>query len=121
MSSTMMMMGHLALVGVQPQLADAARHHQADVALDLLVRLDGAERLLDHLLLRPGDLQRDVQGALVEPFDVFVQPEDLAGVDSQPFEDAVAVEQTVIVDADLGVRLVEQLAVDIDAGHAGPL
>ena len=42
------------------------------------------------------------------------EAEDLAGVDADALEDAVAVEQAVVVDADLGVGLVEELAVDVD-------
>ena len=54
--------------------------------------------------------------ALVEAIDVLAQAEDLAVVDADALEDAVAVEQAVVVDADLGVRLVEELAVDVDLG-----
>ena len=46
-----------------------------------------------------------------------LQAEDFAVVDADALEDAVAVEEAVIVDADLGVGLVEELAVDVDLGH----
>jgi hypothetical protein len=52
---------------------------------------------------------------------VLAEAEDLAVVDADALEDAVAVEQPVVVDADLGVGLVEQLAVDVDLGHPRPL
>jgi hypothetical protein len=35
------------------------------------------------------------------------QAEDLAAVASHPFEDAIAIQQAVIVDADLGIFLIE--------------
>ena len=50
----------------------------------------------------------------VQPVDVLVEAEDLAAVDADAFEDAVAVEQAVVVDADLGVFLRNELAVDVD-------
>ena len=40
-----------------------------------------------------------------------------AAIDADAFEYAIAVEQSVIIDADLGIFLGNQLAVDIDAGH----
>ena len=55
----------------------------------------------------------------VQPLDVLLEPEDLAAVAAQAFEHAVAVEQAVIVDADLGVFLRDELAGDVDlSGHA---
>ena len=55
-------------------------------------------------------------GRFVEPIDVLLEPEDPARVRPDPLEDAVAVEQAVIEDADLGVGLVVELAADIDLG-----
>src|SRR5207302_9645819 len=55
-------------------------------------------------------------GAVVQPLDVLAEPKDLAAVDADALEDAVAVEEAVVVDADLGVGLVEKLAVDVDPG-----
>src|SRR5262249_42872298 len=107
----------VALVGVDAEAAGAAGDDGAYVALHLLVGLDGAQGLLHHLVGSPGDLEEDVFGALVEAFDVFGQAEDLAGVDADALEDAVAVEQAVVVDADLRVGLVHEFAVEIDQGH----
>jgi hypothetical protein len=48
--------------------------------------------------------------------------EDFAPIDADAFEDAVAVEQAVVVDADLGVFLVVEFAVDPDfEGHGGSI
>ena len=58
----------------------------------------------------------DALGRFVEPVDVLLEPEDPARVGPDPLEDAVAVEQAVIEDADLGVGLVEELAADVDLG-----
>ena len=87
-----------------------------DVAVVLVVGFDGAEDRLDHLLLCNGDFQLDGPGGLVEPLDVFLEPEHLAAVDADTLEDAVAVKQAVVVDTDLGVGLVEEFAVDVDFG-----
>src|SRR5262249_22608752 len=70
---------------------------------------------LGHLLPAHGDFEPDAAGAVVKAIDVLLQAEDLAGVDADALEDAVAVEQAVVVDADLGVGLVVELAVDPDA------
>src|SRR5207249_10859565 len=49
--------------------------------------------------------------------DVLAEAENLALVDANPLEDPVAVEKPMIVDADFGVRFVEELAVDVDLPH----
>ena len=53
-----------------------------------------------------GIVEPDRLGRLPQPLDVLVEPEDLAAVAADALEDAVAVEQAVVVDADLGVFLV---------------
>ena len=55
-------------------------------------------------------------GRFVQAIDVLLEPEDPAGVGPDPLEDAVAVEQAMIEDADLGVGFVVELAADIDLG-----
>src|SRR5207244_2441293 len=71
---------------------------------------------------RQRDFELDRAGALEQPLDVGAQAEDLARVYADALEDAVAVEQAVVVDADLGIRLVVNLAVDVDLGwHERPL
>ena len=69
---------------------------------------------MGHLLPRHGDFQADAAGAVVKPLHMLGEAEDLALIDPDALEDAVAVEQAVVVDADLGVRLVVDLAVDVD-------
>src|SRR5262249_5383278 len=113
---------HLRVAGlarVQPQVAGAARHQRPDVAVLLARRPDPAGDRLHHLLARQRDLELDSAGALEQAVHVGPEPEDLAGVNADALEDAVAVEQSVVVDADLGVGLVVDLAVDVDLGcHA---
>ena len=117
MSSTMMMTcGSLVLRGSRPRMPAPRVTIEADVAVLLVVGLDRAGDGLGHLLAAERDFQLDVPGALVEPVDVLAEAEDLAVVNADAFEDAVAVEQAVIVDADLGVGFVVELAVDVDLG-----
>ena len=105
------------LARVEAEAAGPARHDQADVAVLLGVGLDRVQHGVAHLLARQRDFQRDVLGAVVEAFDVLAEAEDLAGVDADALENAVAVEEAVVEDADAGVGLVEELAVDVDLGH----
>ena len=101
-------------VGIEAQRAGAAGDDQADVAvLDAV----GRERVVDglgHRLARHRNFEPDGLGRVPEPIEVLVEAEDLAAVAADALEDAVAVEQAVIVDADLGVFFVEELAVDVD-------
>src|SRR5207302_3787673 len=81
-----------------------------------------ADRLLDRggqRLLRHGDFQPDRAGAVVEPVDVLFEAKDFAVVDANPLEHAIPVEQSVVVDADFRLGLVEEFAVDPDAGRRG--
>ena len=110
----MMTWGWAQLVGVEPQGADAAGDDHADVAV--LDAVDGQGLLdgLGHFLLAHGDGQPDGLGRIPQPVEVGLQAEDLAAVAADALEDAVAVEQAVVVDADLGVFFVVELAVDVD-------
>src|SRR5439155_14844716 len=103
----------------EAEITGPARHHWANVAVLLVVDLDGAEDRLDHLLFRQRDFQLDVPGALEQALDVFLEAEDLAVVDADALENAVAIEQAVVVDAALGVGFVVILAVDVDLGCHG--
>ena len=47
------------------------------------------------------------------------QPENLSGVAADAFENAVSVEQAVVVDADFGVFLVVELPTDVDLERHG--
>src|SRR5262249_14946457 len=96
--------------------AGPAADDEADVAVPLLVGRHGAIDRRHHLLAAEGDVEVDVPCAVVEAVDVLAQAEDLAAVDADALEDAVAVEEAVVEDADARLGLVEELAVDPDPG-----
>ena len=93
------------LPGVEAQAAGAPGDDDADVGIRELV---GGQRVDDgvgHLLAGHGDLEMDGLGRFIQPVDMLLEPEDAARVGADALEDAVAVEQTVVEDADLGVGL----------------
>src|SRR5262249_59814803 len=73
----------------------------------------------DLLLLVHGDFKIDGAGAVVEAVEVLAEAEDFTVVDADALEDAVAVEQPVVVDADLGLGLVVELAVRSEERRVG--
>ena len=94
-----------AVVGIEAQRAAAAHDHHADIAV--LDAIDG-KCLFDgtgHLLLGHGDGQEDGVGRAPEPIEVGLHAEDLAAIAADALENPVAVQRTVIVDADLGILL----------------
>jgi uncharacterized protein YecE (DUF72 family) len=97
-----------------PGPAGAAGDDRADVAVVDLVEAHCLADRVAHRVLRHGNLQPNRLGRLVKPHDVLAEPEDLAAVAAQPLEDAVAIQQPVVEDADLGVCLRHKLAVDIN-------
>src|SRR5690606_12604763 len=99
---------------VQPQLAHAARHHQPDVPVADLVRLDAPALDLHHLRRRHRDLQPDRLSAAVQPLDVLLALEDLAPINPDPLEDPVPVPQAVVVHAHQRLALGDDLPVHID-------
>ena len=109
MSSTMMMTCGSQRARIEAERAGAARDDEADVAVAFSLALTVLSTRFGHLLPRQRDFELDGLRAVVEPVDVLVEAKDLAVVDADAFEDAVAVEQAVVVDADLGVGLVESL------------
>src|SRR5262249_18699221 len=111
----------LALARVKAEPAVATRDDQPNVPVLLVVRLDRVEDRLRHLLAGKRDLQPDVAGALVEALDVFGQAEDLSAVNADALEDAVAVEEAVVVHGHPGIIPVVELAVNVDPGHGATL
>ena len=104
------------LAGVEAQAAGSAGDDDADVGVDELVVGESIPDRGGHFLAFHRDLEMDSQGRFVEAVDVLLEAEDPPGISANALEDAVAVEQAVIEDADLGVRFVEELAADIDLG-----
>jgi hypothetical protein len=105
------------LSGIKTERAGAARDHQSDVAVLLVIRLDGVQDGIGHLLAADRDFQVDRAGAVVEPVDVLAQAKHLAGVNADALKHAVAVKEAVVVNADFCLGFVEKLAVDVDLGH----
>src|SRR5262249_31713532 len=104
------------LARIDPQVAGSASHHQANVAVALGVGGYRGDDRLAHLFPIHGNFQADGAGAIVKTIDMAFQAEDFSFLNANPFEDAVAVKQPVVVHADLGVRFVVQLAADEDFG-----
>src|SRR5262249_5001898 len=76
-----------------------------------------------HLLPADRDLEKDPLGRFVEAVDVLLEAGEPSGIRADSFEDAVALKQTMVEDADLCVRLLIQLSTHVDLGahRRGPL
>ncbi len=103
-----------AFRGIQPEIADAARDDQPDVAILEAVGIDGFFHRRANRIARDRDRKSDRFGRREEPVQVLFAFENPPVVDANAFEYAVAVKQTVVVDADLGVGLIVKLSVDPD-------
>ena len=105
-------------IGVEAERSRAARDDEADIAIGEFV---GGERVVDrlgHRLLRHRDFQRDRPGAVPEAVEVRFHPEHPARVAPHPLEDAVAVKEPMIEDADPRLRLGDETIVhEHDARH----
>src|SRR5262249_51217008 len=108
----------LALPHVEAEVADAARDHEADVGVLEPVGAHGLEEGLLDLLERQGQGQEDGLGRLLEALEVLVEAEDASVVGADALEDAVAVEDAVVEDRDLGVVFLQHLAVYVDLHRA---
>ena len=104
------------LARVEAQAACPPGDDEADVGVGQLVDKRSCRRRRRHVLAFHRDLEMNALGGFVETIDVLLEPEDPARVRPDALEDPVAVEQTMIEDADLGVGFVEQFAADIDLG-----
>ena len=89
-------------------------HHQANVAIVQSIDANALVHVVGQLLDRDWDVQTDRHRRFPQSHQVIVQAKNLATVNSQPLKDAVAVQQSVVIDADLGVLFGEVLAVDVD-------
>ncbi len=104
--------GFGTFVGVETQVADAARDHQANVFR--VVAADGLHHHLDKCVPRHGDVESDDLRRGVQPVDMGVEFEYPAVVGPDTLEHAVTIEKTVVEDAYLGVFFAVELAVDVD-------
>jgi len=100
--------------GVHPEVAHAPRDDEADIAIALPVLGDATQHEGFHIRGPHGDLEHQGLGARVEALDMLGELEDLARVDAEPLEDAVAVEEAVIEHRYFRLVLIVHLAVDID-------
>src|SRR5262249_33434963 len=108
------------LARIETKIAGAARDDQTNVA-PAGIRGDRTIDRVHHLLAIHRNLESNSAGTFVEPIDVLAEPKDLTVVDADAFEHSIAVKQAVVVNADLGIRLVEEFSVDVDLGRHGRL
>ncbi len=85
-----------ALVGVEPKGALATGDDQADVAVGDVVGCDAFALDADHFLTGDSDIEEDLVGTVIEAIHVLFELEDLAIVDTDAFEDPVAIEESMI-------------------------
>ncbi len=99
---------------VQPQVAHAAGDDQADVAvLDVV----GGDRLADVILERfliERHRQSYGMGGGEQTVNMRIVFKNLAVIYADALEDAVAIEQTMIKNGDLGVRFIHQTIIHPD-------
>jgi hypothetical protein len=108
-----------AQVGVESQIAHAAADDQTDVAVGDAVATAAFHDNIRHLFRSDRNCQADGFCRFVQAHDVGFEPEDLAVVGANALEDTVAVEESMVEDGDLRVRLGIERAVDVDQlfGH----
>src|SRR5262249_19677288 len=99
---------------VEAERTFAARHDEADVAVDLAIGAYGLddgrrERAPVHRQREPERVRRRL-----ETREVGVEAEDPAVVDADPLEDTVAVEQAVVEDGNARLGARNESAVDRD-------
>ena len=86
----------LASVRIQAKGPDAARDHEANVAITNFVAAAGLHHGRHHFLMSDGEGQQDGLGRIKEAVDVFLQFKHPAIIRANPFKDPIAVQQTVI-------------------------
>src|SRR6266481_858203 len=78
------------LAGIEAERAGPTGHDRPDIAVALVVGLDGAGDRLGHLLPAHRDFKFDSPSAVIEPIDVLPQSKNFPIVNADAFEDAVA-------------------------------
>jgi len=111
-------LGVAALVGVQTERPRSAGDHQADIAVLDAVFGQGVIHRLGQCLLCHRNRQPNRLGRVPKPIQMGLEPKNFAAVAPHPLKNPVAVQESVVVDADFGVLFVVELAGDIDLqGH----
>src|SRR5882762_10476333 len=105
----------LALPRIEPEVPFPACDHGSDVAFSDVVPSECLQNEIRHLLFRVRDLQVDGLRGMEEPVEVSLEFEDPTVVGANALEDAIPIQEAMIEDADLRLRLRVELAVDVNA------
>src|SRR5204863_9296355 len=106
--------GAPALPRIDAEIARAARDDEADVAVANLVAPARLDDDVADLVGRVRDVETDRLRRVEQALDVAFELEDAAVVGADALEDAGAVEQAVVEDADGGVGRGPEGAADVD-------
>src|SRR5262245_27336154 len=99
------------LARIEPEVTLAAGDDKTDVGICKTALRDALGDDAPQFRGRHGDVEQDRFGGVVQAREVLLQLPDAAVVDADAFEDAVAVEQAVVVDRYHGVVAVVVLPV----------
>ncbi len=110
--------GSFAIFGGDAEVADAAGDDEAEVAVGEVIGVDGLFHGVGEFWSGVGDGEADGGGGFVEAVEVGVFFEDASVVLADAFEDAISVEEAVVVDGDFGLMFGDELSVDPDLQFA---
>src|SRR3974390_3164745 len=85
-----------ATARIQPEIANTARHDEADVAVAQFVRADSGDGSLHHFRAGHRDFQQNGLGGTKQPVNVLLELEHTSVIGADAFENAVAVKQAVV-------------------------
>ncbi len=102
----------LAPVRIQAEVADAAGHHQPDIAIANFIPAAGLDDRVHDGRVAHRDGQQNGFCGIKQPVNVLLQFEHAAIVGANAFEDAVPIEQAVVENRDFGRPLVAIFSVN---------
>ena len=105
---------------IQSEVAASARDHQAHIAIVELILADGFQDRLDQAGLFQRNFEADGLCGIVKTIDVLRQAEYPAVIEPDALKDAVAIEQTMIEDRNLGFFLSVVLPIDDRSSFCRP-
>src|SRR5690606_10066724 len=108
----------LAEIRIDAEVTNAARHHEAHIAIIESVSANGLRGGFRQLLGSHGNLQQDRLCRIIDAIHVLLHAEDVPLIAANALEDSIAVKQAMIKDADLRVFLGVKVSINVNLeGH----
>ena len=104
----------LTLLRIQTQIANPTRDQQPHVTIPQMILPDRFEERLRHALLRHWNFQADRASRIPQPIKMFAESKNTTIIETNPLENSVAVQETIVENGDFRVGFRKKLSINVN-------